>query len=364
MKIIKTKFQQNFAHEIFIGENSSYDFLESEILKSFSKVVFVADKTVLENNTKLKNKLKNFSVYLDSFSEEKKEKETFFKILEFFLKENIDRKSLVVGIGGGVLADLLGFACSTFKRGVGFAFFPTTLLAQVDAGIGGKTGINFKGIKNMLGSFYPANYVVVDVSFLETLPERIFIEGFGEVLKYAFIKNKKLLQMLEENSLEEIKKNKKLLQDIIYESIKTKVGIAEKDPYEKGLRRILNFGHTAGHAFEALSMNSVNPLKHGEAVSWGMLFEAVLSHKLGYLAQADLLRLKEMLEKYHLLDYSLPSFSFEDFWQKALQDKKNVGGEVKFVLLKSLGEAVYDISVNKEFVKDLLEGFMDANFKK
>ncbi|MGB0432509.1 MAG: 3-dehydroquinate synthase, partial [Bacteroidia bacterium] len=194
------------------------------------------------------------------------------------MQNQIDRSSLVINLGGGMITDIGGFAAATFKRGVRYVNIPTTLLGMVDASIGNKTGLNFNGVKNQIGTFSVAETIVIDVTFLETLPEIEYKSGLGEVLKYGFIQEPKLL--FEKQYL-----NDHISQETIEHCVNIKEEIVAQDPTENGWRQVLNFGHTVGHAIESFSLSNNTPIKHGEAVAWGMLAECFISKQKISFAQ-------------------------------------------------------------------------------
>lgn len=236
---------------------------------------------------------------------------------------NLDRKALVINLGGGVIGDLGGFCAATWKRGIDFVQIPTTLLAMTDAAIGGKTGIDFQGIKNIIGVFQQPAAVFVDPTFLQTLPEREIRSGYAEVIKHALIGSPELKQQLQEGNAP------KLPEDwtrILRNSIAVKVRVVQEDPKEKGLRMLLNFGHSIGHALESLFLNSDAPLTHGEAVYIGMICEAQLSGNQA-LGQAVW-----SLGRTHFPYHNIPTTTFPEIRERMLQDKKNSSGEVRLAL--------------------------------
>ena len=207
--------------------------------------------------------------------ETNKKLDSAIKIWEFLSQNGADRKSLLISIGGGMLTDLAGFAASTFKRGIDFLNIPTTLLSQVDASVGGKTGINFNGLKNEIGTFKEPVAVIIDTKFLSTLDHLNFLSGFAEMIKHGMIKNPDHLDELKNFDLSNINYNN--LQSIIQNSVHVKEYFVINDPTEKNIRKALNFGHTAGHAFESMALEQNRPVLHGFTVAWGMIVELFLS---------------------------------------------------------------------------------------
>jgi len=274
---------------------------------------------------------------------------TINKILQRFLALELDRSSLIIGIGGGIVCDITGFAASTYMRGLQFAFVPSTLLAQVDAAIGGKNGVNLLGFKNIVGVFNHPQFILSDFSLLSTLPEKELVCGIAEVVKHALIKSPSLFDLLEEewNSLLSLKSN--ISGKIIEESVKIKADIVSADPLEAGERRKLNFGHTLGHAIE-----KTLHLPHGEAVSIGMVAAARISEARGTLSLYDTRRIESLLQNFRL-PCKLPADS-EPLIEAIKKDKKRTGEEIDFVLLAGIGKAeVIKISYKElgEYIHDL-----------
>ncbi len=281
--------------------------------------------------------------------EKHKTMQTLELIFNEFLKLNVDRSWFVMGIGGGIVTDITGFAASIYMRGLSFGFISTTLLSQVDASVGGKNGVNFGEFKNMIGVFAQPTFVICDPGLLSSLPPREFISGFAEIIKAGAIRDAALFRYLEENAEEAMKNNPAVLRKLIYESVKIKANVVQIDEKESGERRILNFGHTFAHSIE-LYMG----LTHGEAVAIGMVLASQASVKMGLLKTEDAQRLKSLIEKYRLpvkfdLDKSL-------VYNTLLKDKKREGDSINLVLLNELGNAlVQKVPLNRmeEIVNDL-----------
>ncbi len=272
---------------------------------------------------------------------------TIEHIYERFLDAEIDRNSSVIGIGGGIVCDIAGFAASTYMRGFGFAFVPTTLLAQVDASIGGKNGVNFRGYKNIIGTINQPDLVLVDHRFLETLPLKEVKNGLAEVIKIAAIGDKDLFRYLEDNKDKVMELETNAIRRIISETVEIKLRIVSKDEYESGERRKLNFGHTFGHAIEKNS--SYN---HGEAVSIGMVIAVDMSGARGMLTEDDAERVKKLIK-----DYGLPHSLDVDMGpmiEAVRKDKKRAGADIKFVFLNGIGNAkIVDIPLS-DFQKEII----------
>ena len=270
--------------------------------------------------------------------------QTVQRIWKTLMRHHADRNAMLINLGGGTITDLGGFAASTYKRGIKFINEPTTLLAMVDAAIGGKTGIDFGGAKNQIGTFAEAEDVMINPGFLETLPPREIHSGLAEMLKYGFIADANLLNVNLENYQQHIVRCGDIKRDIV-----------AKDPTEKGLRKILNFGHTLGHAIESHCLTTDYPLFHGEAVALGMAGALWLSVKQCGLSEQVLKDYEEKLPM--LLSEAEISFSeadVEPILGYLVHDKKNKGEKPRFVLLEAVGMPVWDVDVGKEWVKAAL----------
>lgn len=262
------------------------------------------------------------------------------------------RHSLLVNLGGGMVTDLGGFAAATFKRGISCINVPTTLLAMVDAAVGGKTGINLNSLKNEVGAFYPADAVVVSSQFLQTLDAGNLASGFAEMLKHGLISTeehwaKLMCYDLGNPDLE-------MLQSLIMESIRTKEHIVEQDPKEQHIRKALNLGHTLGHAFETLALRRGTPCLHGYAVAWGVIGELYLSHlREGFPVDKLRQTVAFIKEVYGTFDFSCKQY--DELYALMLHDKKNVGKEIRFTLLAAIGDIRIDCTVDKEEIFEMLD---------
>ena len=267
-----------------------------------------------------------------------------------------DRKSLVVILGGGVVGDMAAFAASTYMRGVAFAQVPTSLVAQVDSSVGGKAGFDFDGIKNLIGTFAQPAAVIIDTDTLETLPERELVAGFAEMFKHGLIRDAEYFTHLSQKPPKDYTAAQ--LADFIARSVRLKSEIVANDEREAGERKIVNFGHTVGHAVEALSWESREPLLHGEAVAIGMVVEAELSQFKGYLSAQDVQRIRQVLGAAGL-PTAVPAYPIEKLFEKMAMDKKNERGKVLFTLLKRIGEAIYNETVSDDVLRRTLQGSME-----
>jgi len=261
--------------------------------------------------------------------------DTVQSLYEKFAELDVDRSSFIAGIGGGIVCDITGFAASTYMRGIRFGFVASTLLAQVDASVGGKNGVNFGGYKNMIGLFNQPDFVICDLSLLETLPEDELLCGLAEIVKHAAIKDKNLFAYIEEQCENIFSLNRKIMGKLVYDSVKIKSSVVNRDEKEKGERRKLNFGHTFGHAIEKTSN-----IPHGKAVSIGMSIAAAISEKRGLIDPAETERVIRLLEKIKLPTH-LPTDKTRIF-NALTKDKKREGDTIHFVLLNRIGNATVE----------------------
>ena len=275
--------------------------------------------------------------------------DTVRNIYEKLIEFGVDRSTVIIGIGGGIVCDITGFVASTFLRGVKFGFVSTTLLSQVDASVGGKNGVNFQGYKNMIGVFNQPEFVICDLNLLSTLPEKEILCGMAEIVKHAAIEDRDLFEYLEEQYQKALALNSGVIQRLVYDSVVIKSSIVNRDEKEKGERRKLNFGHTFGHAIE-----KTTGVPHGEAVSAGMVMASELSVKKGYLQAETARRIKKLLGNLKLPTH-LPADKkiVVDALQK---DKKRKGDRIYFVLLEDIGKSFVDQISIKE-LEDILNAF-------
>ena len=262
------------------------------------------------------------------------------------------RRSLMVCLGGGMVTDLGGFAASTFKRGIRFIHVPTTLLSMVDAAVGGKTGINFCGLKNEIGAFSDSIAVIIDTQFLRTLDAPNLCSGYAEMLKHALLRNETM--WAEHLNFDIARPDLPHLQHMVGESIETKSDIVRQDPHEQGLRKALNLGHTTGHALESLAMEKGQPVLHGYAVAWGIVCELYLSTALcGFPVE----RMRQTVQ-YIRQHYGTPNVTCNDYdhlYALMQHDKKNVGGEINFTLLHDVGRIALDRHTSRQLIDEALD---------
>jgi 3-dehydroquinate synthase len=278
------------------------------------------------------------------------------KIWTALHKAGCDRHTLLINLGGGVVGDIGGFAASTYMRGIPFLNIPTTLLSQVDSSVGGKTGINFDGVKNLVGTFDLPIGVVIDPDILRTLPDREFIAGFGEIIKHGLIRDEAHFEQVTTKKPREFTEDE--LAAIIETSCRIKLDVVGTDPREAGARKLVNFGHTVGHAIETLSLETGEPLLHGEAISIGMVAEALMSVKLNMLQAADQEHIKQVL-KHAGLPASVSGLDQASIETKMRSDKKNRDGKLSFTLLEGIGHAVYDKDVPAPVVTEAIQAILN-----
>ncbi len=286
--------------------------------------------------------------------EANKKLESVAKIWEFLSAKGADRTSLLINMGGGMLTDLAGFAASTFKRGIGFINIPTTLLSQVDASVGGKTGINFSGLKNEVGTFREPVAVIINSNFLKTLDRKNLLSGVAEMIKHGLIKDPAHLEEIKTFDFEKTDYNR--LQEIIRHSVEVKKFFVHNDPFEKNIRKALNFGHTAGHALESLSFKQNRPVLHGYAVAWGMIPELYLSViKCGF-DQQECDNISRWLLKI-FGQFRIENEAIEQLYEWMTHDKKNEGGRINFTLLREPGQIEINQDCEKKAIFEALEYF-------
>ncbi len=280
------------------------------------------------------------------------------KAWQYLSVHGADRKSLLINIGGGMLTDLGGFVASTFKRGMAFVNVPTTLLSQVDASVGGKTGINFNRLKNEIGVFNEPDAVIINTNFLKTINQENFLSGFAEMLKHGLIKSKEHWDELMEYDLENI--DYEALQKIIANSVAIKDWHVQNDLTEKNIRKALNFGHTAGHAFESFALYNERPVLHGHAVVYGMIVELYLSNKVCGLPIEDLKFISKWLLKTYG-KFEIDEANYEALYELMTHDKKNEGKRINFTLIPEIGRVEINQDCPKELIFEALDFYRNLN---
>ncbi|MDR0866598.1 MAG: 3-dehydroquinate synthase [Candidatus Symbiothrix sp.] len=301
--------------------------------------------------------------------DEHKNIQTLSNVWEFLSQNGANRKSLLMNLGGGMLTDLGGFAAATFKRGIRFINIPTTLLGAVDAAVGGKTGINFKGLKNEIGAFAPALAVLIDSNFFKTLDHTNLLSGYAEMLKHALLcggdgRDVARHVSTPDNQLNEIlrfdfeKIDYQKLNDLLFESVKVKERIVEQDPTEQGIRKALNLGHTFGHAFESLSYEINRPVPHGYAVAWGTVCELYLSFiKWGFDKNCLLKITRFVKENYGT--FAFDCSQYQHLYELMQHDKKNESGLINFTLLKAIGEIEINQTASQREIDETLDFYRE-----
>ena len=306
-----------------------------------------------ENTAKLclpKINLKRPYVIEIKSGEEQKNLSTCEFIWKRMTQLGLTRNSVLINLGGGVIGDMGGFAASTYKRGIRFINIPTTLLAQVDASIGGKLGIDFDELKNHLGIFREPDHVIVWPEFLKTLPKRELVSGFAEVAKHALISDKDHWE-----NLKSIDRESHDWKTLIPHSIKIKSQIVFEDPNESGYRKILNFGHTLGHAIESYFLNTEKRLLHGEAIAIGMILESHISWQKGWLTEIEFQEISSFLRERFKPSTKLPKLDI--LMPFLLQDKKNDAEGINFSLLKGIGNCEYDVKLDMKMIERSLQEY-------
>ena len=319
-----------------------------QIFDKTSKVFILTDENVAQfwlPEVEYWLNCKNAVEIVIKAGERHKNLQTVQRIWRTLMKQHADRNALLINLGGGVVTDMGGFAASTYKRGIKFVNVPTTLLAMVDAAIGGKTGIDFGGSKNQIGTFAEAEEVIIDPVFLETLPQREICSGLAEMLKYGFVADPNLLNVNLENYQRYIARCGEIKREIVMQ-----------DPTEKGLRKVLNFGHTLGHAIESHCLTTDYPLLHGEAVALGVLGALWLSVRQCGLDEKVLQDFESQLPMLlSEVEISLSESDIEPILGYLVHDKKNKGETPQFVLLEAVGKPVWDVEIEPNLVKSSLQ---------
>jgi len=356
--IVKTNSEK---YHIIIGRNliSNLSQIFEKNSINFKKCLLVLDKNIPNRFVKkISKSLKRYEIYkfIYNANEKNKNQKNVNKILNLLLKKNFSRDDCLISIGGGITGDVAGFAASLFKRGLKFVNIPTTLLSQVDSSVGGKTGINTSLGKNLIGSFYQPKIVISDVNFLKSLPFREIVCGYAEIIKHALIANKKFYKFLNKNINEILKLKSPTIEKSIYESCKVKKLIVEKDEKEKNLRKILNFGHTFAHAYEA-SLNFSKKLNHGEAVILGMKSAFEFSHNKKFITYKEFDSAIKHLNNSHFPISIKNYFTIKKINQVVsfmMRDKKNNSKNINLMLIKKIGGPI----IEKKFSSDTIKFFL------
>ena len=344
---------QNKNYNIYIKKNILSDITKYIDFSFFSNVVILTDTNLAKYKLldKVKDLLKiNKHICIES-GEINKSIDSVSYIWKKMNEFEMDRKSLLINLGGGVICDIGGFCASTYMRGIEFLQIPTTLLSQVDASVGGKTAFDFNQVKNLIGTFSNPYSVLIDSTTLTTLPKKEYISGFGEIIKYGIIFDKFFFEYLENNDINTIN-----IDYVIEKSCQIKANIVLQDFKESGLRKILNFGHTIGHSIESLSLNTNNFLLHGEAVAIGIIAESYIANKIGFISNDEFKRIYDIIEKYNLpTSYKN---DVEQIYLMLFKDKKNLNKKIKWVLPNKIGNFQYNVDVNDNLIKEAINSIL------
>jgi 3-dehydroquinate synthase len=327
---------------VIITNQMNHDLQQVISKKNYSKVVVLVDSNTRKAcYPKLNSELSGRHAIEISAGEEHKNLATCEQVWQQLTALNIDRKGLLIVLGGGVPGDLGGFCASTYKRGIDFILLPTTLLSQVDASVGGKLGVDFQGFKNHIGVFQEPVATIIDTAFLETLSQAELRSGFAEVIKHCLLSDKAMWDVIRKKKLNEQDWN-----ELVAHSVAFKARVTQADPKESGLRKILNFGHTVGHAIESYFLNTPNRLLHGEAIAIGMIAESWIAQQKGLLSSEELLQIQSFILSI-FGKVKLPNDK-SGIITIALQDKKNVGDKILIAVPKGIGDHVWDVAVSEQ----------------
>ena len=357
MKKVNLKTSSN-SIPIIIENNAIKKFDVSKYIKN-KDVVIITNTIVGRLYLKQVNRLfKDFNVnsLILPDGERYKTTQTLEKVYNFLLKNRYDRSVTLVALGGGVIGDLVAFAADTFMRGVPLIHIPTTLLAQVDSSIGGKCGVNHPLGKNLIGSFKHPKLVLIDTNTLKTLPRKEFMAGMAEVIKYALIKNKKFFNYINKNSEKILSLNDEDIIKIVHTCATIKAQVVTEDELENGIRALLNFGHTFGHAIEA--SKNYKGILHGEAVSVGMNIASAISADRGYLNHEEYCEIEDMLNTMNMPTMIPKGVNVSSLMKHLNHDKKKISGKNRFILLSGIGGAFIDDKINDKYLLDLSKNFI------
>ena len=319
------------------------DFAMIENLVKKENTILITDENIF---AKQSEKFSGWKTIVLKAGEQFKNQRSVDEVINQLIELHADRQTFIVGVGGGVVTDITGFAASIYMRGIKFGFVPTSILAMVDASIGGKNGVDVGVFKNLVGVINHPEFLLYDYSFFETLPDEEWVNGFAEIVKHACIKDKEMFDFLEKNSLDKFQASYNFTGKLIEKNVDIKYNVVASDEHETGERKLLNFGHTIGHAIE-----NISKLPHGSAISIGMVAACIISQEINGFSKEDTQRIIELLSKYELpvaLD-----FDKEKTWNILQHDKKKSGTDMNFVVLDEIGKA----SVKKIPLNDLFQIF-------
>lgn len=313
-------------------------------LKGYSDLAVLVDENTLQHcYGHVKDQLPRHTLIVIPSGESFKNLTTCIKVWQEMTDAGIDRHGALIAIGGGVIGDLGGFCASTFKRGIDSILLPTTLLSMVDASVGGKTGVDFGPFKNLIGTFAPPKSILICTDFLHTLPGIELRSGFAEIVKHTLISDRDLWNKIRRKPLA-----KQDLRKLVSHSVDFKSRVVKRDPRENGLRKILNYGHTVGHAIEGLALMTGAPVLHGEAIAAGMVIEGHIALQKRLVSEAELSQISTYIFE---VFGRIPIPPVEELLPGIIQDKKNKGKKILMALPKGIGKAVFDIAVNEQEIR-------------
>lgn len=318
----------------------------SKLTGDYSAVFVLCDTNTAIHCLPLLQSIKDATIITVQDGEQHKTLKTCEQIWTRLTEQHADRRALLINLGGGVVTDMGGYAAACYKRGIDFIHIPTTLLAMVDAAVGGKTGVDLNGFKNQIGLFCYAKHVLICSEFLKTLDPRNIKAGYAEVVKHYLIADADLFT----------KMDGRISIELIQRAVQIKSTIVQQDPTEKGIRKILNFGHTIGHAIETYYLNEREYLLHGEAVAIGMTIETILAKNMGILAEGESAIITSVLSKYFDLQV-IDTQAVNDIVLLMLQDKKNDSGIIKMALIDRIGHCRYDVDASEQDVKTAIADY-------
>jgi len=355
MKTIKLELNHH-NYPIYIGEKLLQDksLLDQHIIGN--QVLIVSNKTIAPLYlATIQNHLKEYQLNTLTLpdGEQFKNIDSLSKILDTLIENKHHRDTTLIALGGGVIGDMTGFAAACYQRGVNFIQIPTSLLAQVDASIGGKTAINHPKGKNLIGAFHQPQAVIIDIKTLNTLPDREFNAGLAEIIKAALLQDANFFTWLENNIEKIMARDPNAITEAIYQSCIIKRDIVKQDEKEQNIRALLNLGHTFGHAIEHLQ--NYQGLLHGEAVAIGTVLAAKLSQQLNYINETDLQRIITLFTKANLPTTTPKEFTAEQMIDSMKMDKKVLSNKIRLILLKNIGEAILQNDINPQFLHALLK---------
>ena len=355
---VNLKKEINNSYEILIDKNLLSK-VPAELKKSSmgNRYLIITDSNIKKLfGDKLLSLMKEAGLKTDITSfkagEQSKNLDVFGELLKKAQHVGLDRKSAIIALGGGVVGDIAGFVAATYMRGIALVQIPTSLLAMTDSSVGGKVAVDLPTGKNMAGAFHQPKKVYMDVSILKDLPQKELINGLSEVVKHAFIIDKGLFDFVDKNLDKILNKDLDVLIQLVKRNCEIKAMIVEKDERESGLRKIVNYGHTIGHAIE--TMTHYKKYSHGEAIAIGMAVEGLIAKKIGMLPEKELRLQNELIRKIGL-PVKIPKLEADKLIDELKNDKKTVGGKIEFVLLEAIGKSKYGINVPNKIISEALE---------